>query len=73
MAELFDRPELAAASPECLLVEDLGFDSLALAEIVIVLEGHTRRVAEPELIESLRTVSDLLAWFGGPAATLPLA
>lgn len=63
LARLVGPPELEKVPLSTLLVEELGLDSIALIEIVVVLEDFTGADAAPELIESTRSAGDLLAWF----------
>lgn len=43
-------------------VDDLGFDSLALLELFLVLEAIAGRVLPEELLDSIETVEDAWAW-----------
>jgi len=43
-------------------VDDLGFDSLALLELFLVLEGIAGRVLPEDLLDSIETVEDAWAW-----------
>ncbi len=43
-------------------VDDLGFDSLALLELFLVLESVAGRVLPEELLDSIETVEDAWAW-----------
>ena len=54
--------DLAHAEPDSLLREDLGFDSLAMAEM-LVLFSDGDIVLPDELLTELRTVADLHHYF----------
>lgn len=47
-------------------VDDLGFDSLALLELFLVLEGIAGRVLPEDLLDSIETVEDAWGWSVGP-------
>lgn len=50
--------------PEQRLIEDLGFDSLSMSEIVFFFEDLLEMRIENEELLSLRTVGDLQAFIG---------
>jgi acyl carrier protein len=55
--------DLTAATPASLLREDLGFDSLAMAEALVLLADHGVLLPD-ELIPALRTIGDLHHYAG---------
>lgn len=63
LANIVGRPEFDGVPLGSSLVDDIGLDSLELIEIVLLLEDHTGKDLDPGLIESVRTVRDLLEWF----------
>lgn len=50
--------DLTGARPGSRLRDDLGFDSLAMAEVLILLAGHGIRLPD-ELVLELHTLGDL--------------
>jgi long-chain acyl-CoA synthetase len=52
-------PELVAITPATRLIEDLGLDSLAMAELGEHLAEHAGREISPDEMSDLRTVADL--------------
>jgi acyl carrier protein len=46
------------------LTEDLGFDSLAMAGLLITLESHGAPALSPTEVKRLRTVQDLYEHLG---------
>ena len=50
--------DLSGATPESLLGDDLGFDSLAMAEVLVLLADSGVHLPD-ELVPQLRTLGDL--------------
>ena len=61
-------PGSGPLSPDLRLVEDLGFDSLAVAETVFFFEDLFRVTIQTHEILSLRTVGELQAFVGSKLA-----
>jgi long-chain acyl-CoA synthetase len=51
-------------STEATLVEDLGFDSLAMSELLVALEAQTGPI-DPAALQACRTIGDIEAIVGG--------
>lgn len=47
-------------TPDALLVEDLGADSLDAIEIILALEEHYDKEFDGEEVENLKTVADIV-------------
>lgn len=50
--------DLSGATPESTLRDDLGLDSLAMAELLVLLDDHDVHLPD-ELIGELRTLADV--------------
>lgn len=64
------RPKLATAADGLRLVEDLGFDSLTLMEIVLLLEDALRVSVSNEELLALRTIGDVRRFVASKAAAV---
>lgn len=62
--------DLAHATPESTLRDDLGFDSLTFAELLIVLDDY-EVVLPDELIPELRTMADIHHYFNSLSTLVP--
>jgi acyl carrier protein len=56
-----DRPPFATVSPDARLVEDIGVDSLAMVEMVFLLEELLGAKFPDEELRRLQTLADLRA------------
>jgi acyl carrier protein len=68
------RPGAPVAAPladELRLIEDLGFDSLAVAELVFFFEDLFGVTIQTQEILALRTVGELSAFIAGKLAAAP--
>lgn len=56
--------------PEARLVEDLGFDSFDLVELLLELEEHLEIEIDDDTAAKLNTVGDVIAYFNSLKAGL---
>jgi acyl carrier protein len=54
---------LEGAAPEHRLVDDLGLDSIALFELVVLLEDTAGHDLPLELVDSVETLADAWHWY----------
>lgn len=50
-------------TPELRLAEDLGFDSVAMFELFVVLEDAAGREIPHELLDNVETMADAWSWY----------
>jgi len=74
--DFMPRRDHASAGPlpdDVRLIEDLGFDSLAIAEIVFFMEDLFRMKISNEEIQRMRTIGELRAFVLHRPAAAPLS
>lgn len=57
------RLDGAPVTPELRLAEDLGFDSVAMFELFVLLEDAAARELPYELLDNVETMADAWNWY----------